>query len=144
MCSNAINKALKALPNISKVETDLENNLFIVSFKNADAANFDELKNKVEGAGFSISKMQVEMNLSNLQVANDTHTKIDGKQFHFVKVKDQELTGSKLFTLVDKGFLPAKQYKIYSAATQMECIKTGVMAACCKGGTAGRIYHVTI
>ncbi len=144
MCSNAINKSLKALPNVSGVETDLENNTFIVSFKDASAASFDELKNKVESAGFSISKMQVEMNVNGLQVANDTHTKLAGKQFHFVKVKDQQLSGNQVFTIVDKGFLPAKQYKTYAAATQMECIKTGMMASCCKSGTAGRIYHVTI
>ena len=144
MCSNAINKALKALPNVSSVETDLENNTFTVAFKDASIANFDELKNKVEGAGFSINKMQVEMNVANLQVANDAHTQLAGKQFHFVKVKAQQLSGDQLFTIVDKGFLPVKQYKTYAAATQMECIKTGMMASCCKGGTAGRIYHVTI
>jgi copper chaperone CopZ len=144
MCSNAINKALRALPNVSNIETDLDKNLFIVSFKNPELANFDELKNKVEGAGFSINKMQVEVNVNTLQIANDTHAKVDGKQFHFVKVKDQQLSGNQIFTLVDKGFLPTKQYKVYAATTQMECIKTGVMASCCKGGSAGRIYHITI
>ena len=144
MCSNSINKALKTLPNVSSVETNLETNTFTVSFKDAATANFDDLKNKVEGAGFSISKMQVQMDVNGLQVANDTHIKLAGKQFHFVKVKDQQLSGNQLFTIVDKGFLPVKQYKTYAAATQMECIKTGMMASCCKGGIAGRIYHVTI
>jgi copper chaperone CopZ len=144
MCSNAINKSLRSLPNVNDVQTDLEKSTFIIRFKNADAANFDELKAKVEGAGFSVSKMQVQMEVNNLQVAPDAHTQIGGKQFHFVKVKQQQLNGNQLFTLVDKGFLPAKQFKTFEAATQMECIKTGKMAACCKGGSAGRIYHLTL
>ena len=144
MCSNSINKSLLSLSNVSKVETDLETSTFTVYFKNSDKANFDELKNKVENAGFSITKMEVEMNVSNLQIANETHVTIGDKLFHFVKVKDQNLNGNQTFTLVDKGFLPAKAFKTYMAATKMDCIKTGMMEACCKGKTGSRIYHVTI
>ncbi len=52
-----------------------------------------------------------------------------------------------MFQLVDKKFVADKVYKKYAAYTKMECVKTGVMQACCSKEnkvTGGRIYHVTI
>jgi hypothetical protein len=72
---------------------------------------------------------------------------IEGKTFHFLDVKDQSLEGEKVITLVDKGFVTAREYKKYSAATSMACVKTGRAQSCCvkKGIVADeRIYHVTI
>ena len=39
MCSNAINKQLKALPEVSNVETDLNTNTFTVTFKEGNLAS---------------------------------------------------------------------------------------------------------
>ena len=82
-----------------------------------------------------------------VDVQNDTHVQIDGKTFHFLSVNKQTLQGEKSITLVDKDFVSAKEYKKYSAATSMACIKTGKAQNCCtKEGIAAdsRIYHVTI
>lgn len=146
MCSNAINKAFKTLDYIDKVTTNLETNTFDITFKDASKVDFDQLKNKVEGAGFSVAKMVVTLNVNNLKVANDEHIIIGGKLFHFLDVKDQTLNGVENFTLVDKGFLLAKSFKKYASFTKMACVNTGHAAACCaKDITAGtRIYHVTI
>src|ERR1700710_2320077 len=146
MCSNAINKAFKSMDYIDKVTTNLETNTFDITFKDASKVDFDQLKSKVEGAGFSVAKMVVTLDVNNLKVANDEHVIIGGKTFHFLDVKDQTLNGTENFTLVDKGFVLAKSFKKYASFTKMACINTGHMAACCaKDITAGtRIYHVTI
>ena len=56
MCSNAINKALKPLPFINKIDTDLKNNLFSITLWEGTTPDFDLLKKKVEEAGFSVGR----------------------------------------------------------------------------------------
>lgn len=147
MCSNAINKSLKPLPFVDAIQTDLKNNLFIITIKDGTVPDFDLLKNKVEGAGFSVGKMTVEVDFNNLTVKNDSHTTIGGKTLHFLNVKDQQLNGWQTVQLIDKSFVVASQYKKMQRFTEMDCFKTGVAGSCCKMGDAKpgeRIYHVTI
>ncbi|HMC86104.1 MAG TPA: hypothetical protein VKI61_11290, partial [Chitinophagaceae bacterium] len=66
---------------------------------------------------------------------------------HFLNIHDQVLNGEKSLVIVDKDFITQGAFKKYSAATAMQCIKTGKAGACCeKAGLAAgtRIYHVTI
>src|SRR4051794_41027824 len=55
MCSNAINKALKTLDFVDKVEADIKTYTFDISFRPASSVDFDKIRQKVEGAGFSVS-----------------------------------------------------------------------------------------
>ena len=147
MCSNAINKALKPLPFINGIETDLKNNLFIIAIKPGMTPDFDLLKKKVEDAGFSVASLKVTGNFSDVSVQKDKHLELDGKNFHFISSNDKVLNGEQTFTIVDKDFLSAKEYKKFSAATKMECIKTGKAGNCCvKDGmhSEERVYHVII
>jgi copper chaperone CopZ len=59
MCSNAINKALKTVPFIESINTDLNKNLFEITFKKNAVVDFDIIKKKVEDAGFSIAKFWI-------------------------------------------------------------------------------------
>src|ERR1700754_2953222 len=68
MCSNAINKALKTLPFVESVDTDLNRNLFTVTYKKGVPVDFDAVRKKVEGAGFSVANMWVIADLSNVKV----------------------------------------------------------------------------
>src|SRR6478735_315736 len=56
LCSNAINKALKTLPFVESVQTDLNKNLFTITFKNGQRPDIDAISKKVEDAGFSVAK----------------------------------------------------------------------------------------
>ncbi len=67
MCSNAINKALKGLQFVESVNTDLNNNTFTVNFKPGTTPDFDVLKMKVEGAGFSIANLWYIPTLTSLR-----------------------------------------------------------------------------
>ncbi|RAI99419.1 copper chaperone CopZ [Chitinophaga skermanii] len=147
MCSNATLKSLQTLPFVESIDTDLENTTFILNFKKDANVSIDEMRAKVEDAGFSVAKLVVTADFDNVKISNDAHINYNGNTLHFVSVKDQTLNGEKSFTVVDKDFIPAKSYKKYSEQTKMACIKTGFMQDCCHTpGTTNskRVYHVTI
>ena len=130
---------------IENIDTDLKNNLFMITIKPGTLPDFDLLRKKVEDAGFSIGKLTVEVNFDKLAVTNDTHLNIGGKNLHFLHVADQTLNGWQKVQLIDKSFVVASQYKKMQSFTTMPCYKTGISAGCCNNVKAGeRIYHVTI
>lgn len=147
MCTKAINKALEQVPFVQQVKVDIKTSSFLMQFKEGVPVDFDAMKKAVEDAGFSVAKLKVTGQFDKVEVQNDTHVQIDGKTFHFLNVGKQTLQGEKSITLVDKDYVSAKEFKKYSAATSMGCVKTGKAQACCtKEGIAAdsRIYHVTI
>jgi copper chaperone CopZ len=147
MCSNAINKALQAVPFIETVRSDIKNSAFSIVFKTGSEVDIDAIKKAVEDAGFSVGSLKLTGQFKDVKVANDQHVKIGNANFHFLDVKDQMLNGESTITIVDKDFVTAKQFKKFSAATKMACVKTGKAGNCCtKDGMSAesRIYHVTI
>jgi copper chaperone CopZ len=150
MCSNAINKALKTLPFVESIQTDLNQNLFTIVLKRNMPIDFDAISKKVEGAGFSVAKCWVLADLHNLNLHNDEHIVLDGLNIHFMNVKSQTLNGPSRLQLIDKHFVQQKEYKRFSTLTAMTCYKTGMMAGCCASEhpqsmvASTRIYHVTI
>ena len=118
-----------------------------MTFKQGSDPDFDALKKAVEDAGFSVASLKVTGIFSNVSVEKDKHIQIDGKNFHFVSGGSKVLNGEQTFTIVDKDFVSAKDFKKYSSATKMECIRTGHAESCCvKDGihTEERVYHVII
>ena len=147
MCSKAVKVALEKVSFVKEVKVNIKNQEYAVAFKENSNADFDALKKAVEDAGFSVASLKVTGNFSDVNVEKDKHLQLDGKNFHFVNSNTQVLNGEKTFTIVDKDFLSAKEYKKYSAATKMECIKTGKAGECCaKDGihSEERVYHVII
>lgn len=148
MCNNAIYKALKALPYVASVESDIKNSAFDIAFKQGETADIDGLRKAVEDAGFSVASLKITGTFDNVTIANDKHVQIGDRHFHFLQVKDQVLNGEQTITIIDKDFLTTKSFKKYSAATKKTCMQSGkATAGCCEkeGVTEGtRIYHVTI
>ncbi len=147
LCSNAINKALQTLDFVDRVEANIKNSSFDISFKPGKTVDYDKLKMKIEGAGFSVAHFTATLHFDHITVANDDHVTVNGMVFHFLNVSGQLLDGDKTVRLLDKGFVSTKEYKKNSSLTRMECYKTGVAGACCTKDhlTAGtRIFHVTI
>jgi copper chaperone CopZ len=148
LCTKAINKSLEQLDFVSSVNADIKTSSFLIHFKPGAAVDIDALRNGVEDAGFSVAKLQLTGTFNAMAVAQDEHADYDGKTFHFLGVKKQVLNGEQVVTVVDKNFLPAKEFKKYSKTTSMSCVETGRMDNCCtKGGKANnstRIYHLTL
>jgi copper chaperone CopZ len=147
LCNNAIYKALKALPFVSQVKSDIKNAAFDIQFSDNKQPDIDAIKNAVEDAGFSVANLTLTGSFTHVKVINDGHVTIGGKVFHFLNVNSQELNGEKTLTIVDKNFVPAKTFKKMSRYTHMSCLLTGRADQCCLKDhivSQTRIYHVTI
>ncbi len=111
MCSNSINKALKTLDFVLKVDADIKTYTFEILFKPNSNVDFDMIKKKVENAGFAVSGFVATILFNNVQVINSQPVTIDDKTFLFVNTKDQSLNGVKHVKILDKGFVSPKEYK---------------------------------
>ncbi|HUS02122.1 MAG TPA: heavy-metal-associated domain-containing protein [Chitinophagaceae bacterium] len=130
MCSNAIYRALKSLDFVDKIDANIKTSTFEITFKLNRKVDFDKLKNKVEGAGFSVAGFTAAMQFNNVKVKSNEPITVGDKTLQFVNVKEQTLTGLKTIKVIDKGFVSAKEYK-----------KNSLASADTKGG---KLYHVNI
>ena len=111
MCSNSINKALHKLDFVDKVDADIKTYTFEITFKPNSTVDFDKIKAKVEGAGFSVAGFIVTMNFDNVIVHENVPVIIGDKQLLFVSKNEQRLSGEQRFRVLDKGFVSPKEYK---------------------------------
>lgn len=137
MCQLATEKALKSLDFVSEIKPDLNKNVYLVSFKKDKKVNLDLMKKKVKDAGFSVSKLVAIFNFDQLKINKDFHFDYAGSKYHFMDVDAQTLNGQVRFTVVDKDFIPAGDYKKWAAKTTMSCYESGKMDGV-------RTYHVTL
>lgn len=144
MCSNSVHKALSSLPFIDKIEVDLQKSEYQLTFKPDQKVVIDDIKNKVEGAGFSVGELTATFKFENLAIQKDFHYQFQGNTYHFVDVKNQTLNEVVTVKFIDKGLTSKKEYKKYSGLTTYECIKTGRSQHCCNVGNNQRIYHITL
>jgi copper chaperone CopZ len=147
MCAKSVYKNLESLSFVDKIDTDLEKSAFLISFKPGASVDADQIRKKVEDAGFSVAGLSLTAQFNGQELKNDQHVTIGGQVFHFVGISSQVVDGEKQFNLVDKGFLTPKDAKKYTNATSMDCYRTGTAGSCCsKEGIDAktRIYHVTI
>ena len=100
MCSNAIFKQLKSMPEVESIKTDLNNNAFIISIKNGFNISPTIFKTKVEDAGFFVGSFIVMSTSEILQKNN--YILVEGKASKLPEIK---------FQVVDKGFVTEKEYK---------------------------------
>lgn len=100
MCSNAINKQLKTLPQVVTVETDLNTNTFTVTLKEGNDLSPKVFKEKVEKAGFFIGSLVITLE-------PETITKMP-----YILVNDKPSNASEIqFKILDKGFVTEKEFK---------------------------------
>lgn len=111
MCSNSINKSLKNISLVDKINADIKTSTFEVTFKKDSKVDFDQIKKKVENAGFSVSNFIVTIQFQNVQVKSALPVIIGDKTFRFLYVKDQILNGEKPVRIIDKGFVSSHEYK---------------------------------
>jgi len=100
MCSNAINKQLKAMPEVKNVEIDLNTNTFIVSLSENNSVKPSIFKEKVEKAGFFIGSLI--LTTTSETIKNSSFVVVNGKQNNSKEVKIQ---------ILDKGYVTDKEFK---------------------------------
>ncbi len=144
MCSKAIYMALKEVASVKDVQVNIEASRYDILFKDGANVVIDDIKKAVENAGFSVATMQIDLSLKNAELYKDAHLTIGGSNFHFINVPKQQINGDKKLTIIDRNYLPAKEFKKYAKLTQLKCMEDGMAKDCCrKSGVTGRIYHVT-
>ncbi|MFY7899835.1 MAG: heavy-metal-associated domain-containing protein [Chitinophagaceae bacterium] len=147
MCSKAIYKALEKVIFVESIDSDIKTSTYKIKFKKDLPVSFDELKKAVTNAGFSVAQLKVKTVFNNLKIENDSHVQLGGNTLHFMNVKNQVLNGQQMITIVDKDFIPGKDYKKYSKLTAKKCYESGKMESCCTKNSSNkveRVYHTTI
>ena len=71
MCSNSINKALRTLDFVLKVDADIKTYTFEIFFKPNSNVDFDLIKMKVENAGFSVAGFVATIHFNNIPILNN-------------------------------------------------------------------------
>ena len=100
MCSNAINKQLKSLPEVVNVETDLNTNTFTVTLKEGNTLSPKVFKDKVEKAGFFIGSLVLTTKSETI------------KQGGYVVVNNASNTNAEVqIQVLDKGYVTEKEFK---------------------------------
>lgn len=111
MCSNAINKQLKALTDVENVTTDLNTNTFTVYLKKGNSFTPKTFRDKVEKAGFFVGSLVLTMPFNNIKAADNVAYNLNNVSYIFVDTKPQVLKGEVKVKVLDKGFVTQKEFK---------------------------------
>lgn len=111
MCSNAINKQLKATVGVDSVSTDLNTNTFIVYFKKDSKVMPRVLKEGVEKAGFFIGSLVITLPTEKLKSAIDKTISLNGSTFILLNEGLNDSTGLTKLKIYDKGYVTQKEHK---------------------------------
>ncbi len=120
MCSNAINKSVRSLNFVDNVNANIKTSTFEITFKPNAKVDFEELKKRVEDAGFFVSQFVATFRFNNLLIKEDEPVKIGDKTLRFINVKDKALNGDKAIRILNKGFVSLKEYKKNAIASPVK------------------------
>jgi copper chaperone CopZ len=141
MCSQATEKSLKTLGFVEGITPDLNTNTFMIKFKKDKAVNVDQIKQKVQDAGFSIGNLVTTFNFNNVKLDANGQAQVGSSVFKILNAKSQVLNGNMKATIVDKNFVPASTFKKKVAQFKSDTYASGFGVV---NGVKTRIVHVTI
>ena len=118
MCSKATYKQLTSLPEVEKVETDLNKTAFVLYFKNGSIVNPGDLKKAVEDAGFAVGELIVVFNFNNQKAEDNSSFTQDNITYTFMDTRPGVLAGEVKVQILDRGFVVEKEYKKLSKLTK--------------------------
>jgi len=130
MCSKATEKALRTLDFVGDIKTDLNRNVFVITFKSTSPVNLGQISKKVQNAGFSVNNLKATFNFNSVKL-NSNSFSYHGDTYMVVNGANKPLTGPVAVTVVDKGFAPSSVYKKYAGQTP-------------DGFKAGKLYRIVI
>lgn len=141
MCSKATETSLKSLEFIDSITADLNANVFLISFKAGQQVDLDQLKDKVQDAGFSVGDLAATINFNQTAVDENGFADANGMAFQFINAKNQTLNGPVTARVIDKDFIPSAVFKKNAAQINSPAYLSG------KGmvkGKESRIFHLSI
>lgn len=141
MCSQATEKSLKTLDFIGAIEPDLNKNLFAITFKKDKPVNIDQIRKKVEDAGFSVGNLTAVFNFNHTKVDEQGLAAAGTNVYQFLNAKSQVLNGAVKATVVDKNFISGSAFKKKAAQVKLASYADGTGLI---NGKKTRIYHLSI
>lgn len=141
MCSRATETSLKSLSFIETITADLNKNIFVLTFKADQPVNFDEIRIKVQDAGFSIGDLSATINFNHTVIDDNGLAQSGGQVFQFLNAKSRTLNGAVTARLLDKDFITSSAFKKKAAELKSASYLSG------KGtidGRETRIFHLSI
>lgn len=130
LCAKAIFTNLTALKFVENVDTDLNTSTFLISFKPGNEISPDQIKTKVEGAGFSVSNLVLTFTANGQTVSQRSPLKIGNTYFHFILPKSNVLSGTVKMQIIEKGYVGIKEYKRLLAGNKLACYQSIEIADC--------------
>ncbi len=110
MCSNAINKQLKSMPEVESVSTDLNTNTFTVQLKTNNTLTPKALKNSIEKTGFFIGSLVLTVDLGAVNGQENEKVQNQSGTYVFVE-KAKKSSGPMQVQLLNEGFVTKKEFK---------------------------------
>jgi copper chaperone CopZ len=141
MCSQATEKSLRTLSYVRDITPDLNKNIFVITFKNEKAVNFDQLSKKVKDAGFSVGKLEATIAFNQTQIDGEGQAVVGNTVYRFENAKNKVLNGPVKVNLIDKAFVSSSTFKKNSESVKFDSYATGNGIV---NGKKTRIYHLSI
>lgn len=141
MCSRATESSLKSLSFIQSITPDLNRNVFEITFKSDKHVNVDQIRAKVEDAGFSVGSLSATIHFNKTVIDDTGMAQLENTAFKFTNAKSKTLDGPVTAKILDRNFVPAAAFKKNAAQFKSETYLRG------KGtfkGKETRIVHLSI
>src|SRR6187431_1810766 len=71
MCSKAVKVALEKVSFVKEVKVNIKKQEYVIAFKEGSNIEFDDLKEAVEDAGFSVASLKVTGNFNDVKIEKD-------------------------------------------------------------------------
>jgi hypothetical protein len=130
LCAKKTERSLKALPFINDIKPDLNHNTYVVTFKNNEPVNFDQLCKVMLDEGFFVNVLKATFNFDNVKLDGNFFS-YWGDTFQLMNGGDKSIAGQVDITIIDKGFASRSVSKKY--VSQFTAVNPS---------KPGRIYHV--
>lgn len=141
MCSKATETSLKSLGFIETITPDLDKNIFILTFKKDQQVDVDQIRDKVQDAGFSIGELTATINFDQTVIDNAGVAQSGNTVFKFTNAKGKTLNGPVTAKVLDKDFISSSAFKKNAAQLQLDSYLSGHGTF---KGKDTRIVHLSI
>lgn len=114
LCSKSTENQLKKLNFIDSMSSNLSQATFILYFKKDSPVDFEEIKRKVNDAGFSIALLKATCMFDNLLIDTNGRFNYQHATFCIINKYPRVLNGETVLQFVDAGFVTKREYKKYA------------------------------
>lgn len=112
-CSRSVEQALLKVPSVERVDMNLDATESLVYFKENRFPDLKKIAQAPRDAGFSTGAIKVKFDFSKIETEENCFV-VKGISFHLIEPGDFPETGIKTYQIIEKGFLPNKEFKNYS------------------------------